>query len=434
MRRTATLIVAIGISATGIGIGGAHAPQAVAQRVPPAGTKAVRFDGYAIDVPASWPVYRLDRDPARCVRYDRHAVYLGQPGGDQLCPAHLVGRVETISLAVGAQPGPPPSGPLWGPALGRAAGQPLAAGTLLQDSADHQFWGGYRHAGLTMSATYGTSPGLITKIIRSLRWLGPPGAAVTALPRPVQAAPAAAAAPSPALPAAPRHPIRGFDTCTVPSLRTMRVWHQVFKAMALYIGGPEAGCGFASLTAGWVSSVTAMGWALMPTYVGLQAPCGPFAARINKGHAEAEGRAEARNAVAIAAALGIGRGAPIYDDMEAYNSRRGICRRAVLSFLNGWTRALHRHGYRSGVYSSAASGAEDLGLTSTVYGHRLVKPDSLWFALWDGRANLDGRPYLLPSWWAGRHRLKQYLGGHWRRIGRIRLNIDSDLVRGAVFR
>jgi hypothetical protein len=431
MRRTATLIVAIGVAVTGIGAGGAYAPPAAAQRAQPAGPKVVRFDGYAIDVPAGWPVYWLDRDPARCVRYDRHAVYLGRPGGDQLCPAHLVGRVETISLAVGAQPGPPPSGPLWGPALRLAPGRLLAGGTLLQDSADHQFWGAYRHAGLTMTATYGTSPGLVTQIIRSLRWLGRPGAAVTAAPRLVRAGPAA---PAVALPAAPRHPIRGFDTCTVPSLRTMRVWHRVFQAMALYIGGPEAGCGFASLTAGWVRSVTATGWALMPTYVGLQAPCGPFPARINKGHAEAQGRAEARSAIALAASLGIGRGAPIYDDMEAYNPRRGICRRAVLSFLNGWTRALHRHGYRSGVYSSAGSGAEDLGLTSTIYGHRLVKPDSLWFALWDGRANLNGLPYLLPSWWPGRHRLKQYLGGHRRRIGGIALNIDSDMVHGAVYR
>jgi Rv2525c-like, glycoside hydrolase-like domain len=427
LRRTATLILATGITAAGIGIGGAHAPRAGAQQAPPAGTKTVRFDGYAIDVPASWPVIRLGQNPAQCVRYDRHAVYLGPPGGDQLCPAHLVGRVETVSLAVGAQAGPPPSGPLWGPVLG----QPQSSGTLLQDPADHQFWGGYRHAGLTMTATYGTSPGLITQIIRSLRWLGAPGVAVTAVPRPVTAGPAAPAA---APPAAPRQPIRGFDACTVPSLHTMRVWHRVFKAMALYIGGPEAGCGFASLTAGWVGSVTALGWDLMPTYVGLQAPCGPFPARINKGHAEAEGRAEARNAIALAASLGIGRGAPIYDDMEAYNSRRGICRRAVLSFLNGWTRALHRHGYQSGVYSSAGSGAEDLGLTSTIYGHRLVKPDSLWFALWDGRANLSGLPYIQPSWWPGRHRLKQYRGGHWRRIGGIVLNIDSDLVHGAVFR
>ena len=62
------------------------------------GFKVVRYAGYTIRVPASWPVYRLDRDPSRCVRYDRHAVYLGQPGANQQCPAHLVGRTATISI------------------------------------------------------------------------------------------------------------------------------------------------------------------------------------------------------------------------------------------------------------------------------------------------------------------------------------------------
>ena len=71
------------------------------------GFKVVRFDGYTMRVPASWPVYRLDRDPSRCVRYDRHAVYLGRPGANQLCPAHLVGRTATISIqAADRTPGP----------------------------------------------------------------------------------------------------------------------------------------------------------------------------------------------------------------------------------------------------------------------------------------------------------------------------------------
>ena len=66
------------------------------------GLKQVQFGGYTFRVPAGWPVYRLDHDPAQCVRYDRHAVYLGRPGGDQQCPAHLVGRTTTISVQAGA--------------------------------------------------------------------------------------------------------------------------------------------------------------------------------------------------------------------------------------------------------------------------------------------------------------------------------------------
>ena len=498
MRRVATLIVAIGLTVTGIGTCGAIQPEAPG-RVPaparltglvlrpglagpglaagpgqaagpgvPAGTKVVSFDGYTIDVPASWPVYRLATDPARCVRYDRHAVYLGPPGPDQLCPAHLVGRVATISLQASGPPAPQPPGEQWGPARPRLSlGGLQAGGVVLQDAQDHQLWGTFPHQGLTVTATYAASPSQVSGIIRTLRWAGPaatgPAAAgqpatgqlTTGQPttgQPATGAPvtqdAQSAAKALALATRPdavgrasgashrragRHPIRGFDTCSTPSLQTMRIWHRVFSAMAIYIGGPEAGCGFGSLSASWVRAVTAMGWALIPTYVGRQAPCTRFQVRIRKGHARAQGIAAAQGAVGLAASLGIGRGAPIYDDMEFYNPAKGICRRQVLSFLNGWTRELHRLGYRSGVYSSASAAAANLGRASRVYQWRLAKPNSIWFALWDGRANLNGTPYVLPAWWPSR-RLKQYMGGHRRRIGGIALNIDSDLVDGAVYR
>jgi hypothetical protein len=82
-----------------------------------AGTKRVAFAGYTIDVPAGWPVYRLARDPYRCVRYDQNAVYLGQPGANQQCPAHLAGRVRH------AEPGKgPPHGVRAAPVAGPGRG------------------------------------------------------------------------------------------------------------------------------------------------------------------------------------------------------------------------------------------------------------------------------------------------------------------------
>ena len=33
-------------------------------------TKLVRYHGYRLLVPASWPVYRLETQPAACVRFD----------------------------------------------------------------------------------------------------------------------------------------------------------------------------------------------------------------------------------------------------------------------------------------------------------------------------------------------------------------------------
>ena len=60
--------------------------------------KTVVYHGYEFQVPADWPVYRLDQHPTTCVRYDLHAVYLGTPGANMQCPAGLVGRTQTVSV------------------------------------------------------------------------------------------------------------------------------------------------------------------------------------------------------------------------------------------------------------------------------------------------------------------------------------------------
>src|SRR5579875_1258920 len=65
-----------------------------------AATRLVRYDGWQARVPASWPVFRLSgRGAATCVRFDRHAVYLGTPGGAQRCPVSAVGRTEALLVS-----------------------------------------------------------------------------------------------------------------------------------------------------------------------------------------------------------------------------------------------------------------------------------------------------------------------------------------------
>ncbi|MGO9218243.1 MAG: DUF1906 domain-containing protein, partial [Streptosporangiaceae bacterium] len=231
-----------------------------------------------------------------------------------------------------------------------------------------------------------------------------------------------------------RQGLRGFDSCTTPSLAAMQAWRRAFSAMAVYIGGVEAGCASANLSADWVHAVTGMGWALIPTYVGPQASCSSFSVRIRPASAVAQGQAAALDAIQQAAALGMGRGTPVYYDMEAYNGHRRRCRDSTLAFLDTWTRTLHAHGYSSGVYASASSGAENLGAARTVDGHLMAEPDSLWFGLWDNERNVRGLPYLLQSWWQGPRRIKQYEGPHKRTVGGFTLDIDSDWVFGAVYR
>jgi hypothetical protein len=225
----------------------------------------------------------------------------------------------------------------------------------------------------------------------------------------------------------------GFDTCTAPSLQAMRAWRKSYSAAAIYIGGEEMACDYGNLSASWVRAVRAMGWSLIPLYVGLQAPCTSFSEKIQPRQAPAEGTGAAENAVADAQSFGLGPGTPIYFDMEAYDGANGGCRDSVLSFLNQWTRELHEHRYVSGVYSSAASGAEDLGNATSVSGHPLAEPDAIWFALWDNQANVDGLPYLLNSWWNPDRRIKQYQGAHWVKAGGVKLDIDSDWVQGPVY-
>jgi glycoside hydrolase-like protein len=227
-------------------------------------------------------------------------------------------------------------------------------------------------------------------------------------------------------------PMVGFDTCRTPPLRTMRVWRARFSAAGIYIGGENRACDRGYLSRAWVRAVTVMGWSLLPSYVGPQPPCDPYPVRIRIRQAAAQGRASARDAIADATMLGIGRGSPVYYDMEDYNRAQRRCAIAVLAFLDAWTRQLNASGYLSGVYSSANAAVAGLRSTSRVDGHRLAKPQCLWIALWDDQKNMNAPGYLGRSSWPPGERSKQYAGPHWVKVGRIKMDIDSDLIDGPV--
>ncbi len=61
----------------------------------------VTYDGVRFSVPASWPVIRFARHPLACPRLDVHAVYLGTPGPNPICPAGLVGKTEAVMVGPG---------------------------------------------------------------------------------------------------------------------------------------------------------------------------------------------------------------------------------------------------------------------------------------------------------------------------------------------
>jgi hypothetical protein len=212
----------------------------------------------------------------------------------------------------------------------------------------------------------------------------------------------------------------------------MQAWRAKYSVAAIYIGGQMMACDYGNLSASWVERAEAMGWSLMPTFVGLQAPCDSFSGKINPSRAAAEGTAAASQAVANAVSFGLGTGTPIYYDMEGYDRTNAGCRTAVLTFLDAWDRQLTATGYVSGVYSSADAAVTDLQTTTEIAGHALAEPQAIWFAFWDNSTNLSGSPYLNASVWPVADRSKQYEGNQNVSVGGISLNIDADWVASAV--
>jgi hypothetical protein len=221
----------------------------------------------------------------------------------------------------------------------------------------------------------------------------------------------------------------GFDACTAPSARSMNAWRESpYRAVGVYIGGINRGCSQPNLTPEWVAAQTAAGWHLIPTYVGLQAPTSACSscAKLSSSQATAQGVAAAVDAVEEANAVAMGPGSPIYFDMESY-SQTSSATAATLAFLEAWTKKLHQLGYVSGVYSSSASGIEDLG-NQVGSGYEL--PDQLWIANWNGAQSTSDS--AVPSnAWTQHQRIHQYRGGHNESYGGVTINIDNDYVDGS---
>jgi hypothetical protein len=226
------------------------------------------------------------------------------------------------------------------------------------------------------------------------------------------------------------HPVSGFDSCTAPTLATMRVWRRQYAAVGVYIGGVNSACAYGNLSAAWFRSAAAMGWGMLPTYVGPQAPCWGYSGTLIKpGQAAAEGQAAGAAAVADARLFGLAAGSPIYYDMEAYDCGRS-CTDAVLTFLGAWDRTVAAKGYLTGVYSSQDSGIDDMQAAAVAGQAGFTRPDAIWIALWDGKATLDDGAL---DWPIG-DREKQYAGNLNGTVGGITLSIDRDAVAGPMAR
>jgi peptidoglycan hydrolase-like protein with peptidoglycan-binding domain len=233
----------------------------------------------------------------------------------------------------------------------------------------------------------------------------------------------------------------GFDQCTAPSQSAMDAWltRSPYWAVGIYISGASRGCtSQPNLTPTWVSSQLANRWRLLPITLGPQAWCTTRERYLHQvridpspggayAQARAQGRAEARKTVGAAQRLGLRTRSTMWYDIEGFDIAPTNCRESALSFLSAWTRALHRHDYVSGVYSSAASGIKMMDDARVNRPGYYKMPDRVWIADWNGRANTSSS-YVRSDGWATHDRVHQFRGGHNESYGGVTINIDQNWV------
>jgi hypothetical protein len=378
----------------------------------------VTYRGYQVQVPRTWTVVRLATSPHVCIRFDRPAVYVGRPGDQSRCPAHLIGGAPSLLLEpLDSRSLPAPSGRSVPATLHGA----VADGRL---PAQGPVSVPVRSAGVLVTAVYGARAAAVTSRILAR---GQVLASAVPVAPGASARPSATVSAGASVPATYRGP--GFDACTAPSQSAMNAWHDsgAYGAVGVYIGGVSRGCDQPNLSANWVTRQVSRGWHLIPTYVGLQAPCTGFYNRMSSdpATARAQGRAEAVDAANEASALAMAAPSTIYADIEGYDDTVPTCVAAVLSYVSGWTRGLHGAGYQAGIYSSGSSGMRDLSTnyTSKTYS----RPDQIWIAWWNDVADVDGGSYVARGLWS-QHRIHQYVGGVWETHGGYGISIDRDFV------
>jgi hypothetical protein len=232
---------------------------------------------------------------------------------------------------------------------------------------------------------------------------------------------------------------RGFDKCTAAPVSQMQTWWETspFYDSNIYISGRNRGCSQPQLTAAWVNQVSAMGWGLIPTIVGFQAPCSvsinSAKHSLDPATAETQGRGEADIAIADANNLGLTQGTVLYYDMERYDETSATpgCRTSVKAFLKGWTDRLKEQGYISGVYGSPTNAVGDwLNIPEP------SRMDAVWLARWDNVPSVwyyaPPPPVVPENVWANHQRIKQYQAPHDETWGGVKFNIDGNIADGPV--
>ncbi len=237
-----------------------------------------------------------------------------------------------------------------------------------------------------------------------------------------------------------------FDACQAPAQEAMDAWleRSPYWGIGIYTSGVNRYCDVQeNLSADWVAEQDGKGWKLLPIHVGLQASCRTDVKRWDLidgdpaddyAAAREQGREEAVEAVTAAQGYGIAKRSTIWYDLEAFDTTRTNCRESALSLVSAWTRKLHELGYRSGFYSSAASGIkmlDDARLDST---DSYTLPDQIWIAHYVRRDppceltwGTTSTEYISDDGWRGQ-RMRQFCGSHDETYGGVTINIDTNYL------
>lgn len=381
--------------------------------------RVVSFDGFALRVPSRWQVVDLAVHPHACLRFDSPAVYLGSAGDQARCPSRVVGGAPGIQLeAFGVRPlGGAAPGLLTVPASGNVAAISLPSAGPTSVAVEG--------AGVLVTMLYGVRSGsLMRDILSSGRVLA------TARPEQVGSFRHTQEAQGVGFSVPGDYRGIGFDTCAAPSQAVMDAWLATsgYHSIGIYIGGASRGCAQPNLTASWVARQVGSGWHLLPIYVGRQAPCSRYVNRMSYDvpTARAQAEADAADAMEMAGRLGIAAPSTLYSDMEGYDSSDARCVAAVMSYVSGWTFALHTRSYHAGVYSSAASGMHDLSLYHGKLGPS--RPDDLFIAWWNHRKDVNGGSYVPWTQWREHQRVHQYDGEVTEGHGGYSFAIDRNFL------
>jgi len=251
----------------------------------------------------------------------------------------------------------------------------------------------------------------------------------------------------------------GFDVCTFPTQAQLAAFYNntPYWFVNAYFAGATRACPNQPYLSGTTLGETeAMGYDVLPTYVGAYAPSGNNLSGCAADRASetlttslnqdfSMGQSDGQNAISAATALGLSPYTyngnyytfPLYLDVEyfatSYTDSGVSCGQIVDKYIEGWISEVLAAGYHAGLYANP-------GPSPNVYTQYLQNipssywPNDIWTADFGGTNNVWGISGLPDGDWSNDQRISQWShetpsnncsGGEEDRNG-VCLNIDHD--------